>query len=261
MPDVLRTRSALVTGGASGIGRAIALALAADGARILVSDLDEPGAQRVAEQIRSFGGEAKAHRCDVASEPDVKQCVAEAVATFGGLDILVNNAGIQHVALIEEFPTEIFERMLRIMLIGPFLGMKYAIPIMKSRGWGRIISLGSINALVGFAGKSAYNSAKHGVIGLTRVAALELATSGITVNAICPSYVDTPLVRNQLRDLARTRGVPEERVLEEVIYPLVPQRRLLSPEEVADYVVFLASEKAKGVTGQAVLLDGGYTAQ
>jgi 3-hydroxybutyrate dehydrogenase len=132
---------------------------------------------------------------------------------------------------------------------------------MKARGWGRILTIASINGLVGFAGKSAYNAAKHGVIGLTKVAALELALHGITVNALCPGYVDTPLVRNQLADLARTRGVPEARVLEEVIYPMVPQRRLLEPAEVADYVVFLASERARGVTGQAVVLDGGYTAQ
>src|SRR5205823_2435520 len=157
----------------------------------------------------------------------------------------------------EEFPTEVFERLLRVMLLGPFLGMKHAIPHMKPRGWGRILTIASINGLVGFAGKAAYNAAKHGVIGLTRVAALELAPHGITANALCPGYVDTPLVRGQLSDLAALRGVPAERVLEEVIYPLVPQRRLLEPREVADYAVFLVSERARGVTGQAIVLDGG----
>jgi 3-hydroxybutyrate dehydrogenase len=132
---------------------------------------------------------------------------------------------------------------------------------MKKQKNGRIINMASINGVIGFSGKSAYNSAKHGVIGLTKVAALEGAEHGVTVNALCPGYVDTPLVRNQLKDLASTRNVALEKVLEQVIYPLVPQKRLLSVEEIADYALFLASEKAKGVTGQAVLLDGGYTAQ
>jgi 3-hydroxybutyrate dehydrogenase len=147
------------------------------------------------------------------------------------------------------------------MVTGPFVGMKYAIPAMRPRGFGRILTVASINRLVGFAGKAGYNSAKHAVIGLTKVAALEVARAGITVNALCPGYVDTPLVRGQLDDLARTRGVPPEQVLEEVILPLVPQRRLLSTQEVADYALFLLSERAAGVTGQAVVLDGGYTAQ
>lgn len=133
--------------------------------------------------------------------------------------------------------------------------------VMRRRGFGRVIQIASINGLVGFAGKAAYNSATHGLLGLTRVAALETAQDGITVNALCPGYVDTPLVRGQLQDLARTRTVPLERVLEEVIYPLVPQRRLLLAQEVADYACFLASQLAAGVTGPAVVLDGGYTAQ
>jgi 3-hydroxybutyrate dehydrogenase len=132
---------------------------------------------------------------------------------------------------------------------------------MKRQRFGRVINIASINGVVGFAGKAAYNSAKHGLIGLTKVAALESAAYGITVNALCPGYVDTPLVRNQLKDLAATRQIEEERVLEEVIYPLVPQRRLLAVDEIADYAVFLAGEKARGVTGQAIVIDGGYTAQ
>jgi 3-hydroxybutyrate dehydrogenase len=147
------------------------------------------------------------------------------------------------------------------MLTAPFVAIKHALPIMKKQNFGRIINMSSINGLVGFAGKAAYNSAKHGVIGLTKVAALEAAPHGITVNAICPGYVDTPLVRNQLSDLSKTRNVPLEKVLEEIIYPLVPQRRLLSVEEIANYTVFLASEGARGITGQAVVIDGGYTVQ
>jgi 3-hydroxybutyrate dehydrogenase len=147
------------------------------------------------------------------------------------------------------------------MLVGAFVGIKHAFPAMKKQRSGRIINIASVNGLVGFAGKAGYNSAKHGLIGLTKVAALEGAAHGITVNALCPGYVDTPLVRNQFADLARTRNVPLERVLEEVLYPLVPMRRLLSTREVADYAVFLASDRAAAITGSAVVIDGGYTAQ
>jgi 3-hydroxybutyrate dehydrogenase len=147
------------------------------------------------------------------------------------------------------------------MLEAPIMAIKHDLPIMKKQNYGRIINMASINGLVGFAGKSAYNSAKHGVIGLTKVAALEGAEHGITVNAICPGYVDSQLVRNQLGDLARTRKVPIEKVVEEVIYPLVPQKRLLSVAEIANYALFLCGEKAEGITGQAVVVDGGYTAQ
>lgn len=142
------------------------------------------------------------------------------------------------------------------MLTAPFVATKHVFPLMKQQKFGRIINMASINGLIGFAGKAAYNSAKHGVIGLTKVAALEGAEHGVTVNAICPGYVDTPLVRNQLQDLARTRNVELEKVLEEVIYPLVPQKRLLDVSEIADYALFLASDAAKGVTGQAVVIDG-----
>ncbi|CAJ1000824.1 D-beta-hydroxybutyrate dehydrogenase [Brevibacillus aydinogluensis] len=194
-------------------------------------------------------------------EGQLKASIEKSVETFGRLDILVNNAGMQFVSPIEDFPTDTFEKLLSIMLTAPFIAIKHAFPVMKRQGHGRIINMASINGLIGFAGKAAYNSAKHGVIGLTKVAALEGAAHGITVNALCPGYVDTPLVQNQLADLAKTRNVPLERVMEEVIYPLVPQRRLLSVQEIAEYAVFLASDKARGVTGQAVVIDGGYTAQ
>ncbi|MDQ0189110.1 3-hydroxybutyrate dehydrogenase [Alicyclobacillus cycloheptanicus] len=261
MEQILSGRAAVVTGAASGIGFAIASGLARAGAKVMVSDLREQAAQEAATQLQADGLEAAAVAADASQEHDLAHLVDVTRETFGTVDILVNNAGIQFVADLESFPTDKFRQMIDLMLVGPFLAIKHVFPVMKKQGFGRIINIASVNGLIGFAGKAAYNSAKHGVIGLTKVAALEGATCGITVNALCPGYVDTPLVRNQLADLAKTRNVPVERVLEEVIYPLVPQRRLLDPREVADYAVFLASDKARSVTGQAVVMDGGYVAQ
>lgn len=257
-PDALRGRVLFLTGGASGIGRAVAGAFAAAGAKVAVADLDGKAAEAAAA---GFAGEALGLGCDVTDAAALTGAIDAAAARLGPIDVLINNAGIQHVAPIEEFPTAKFELITKIMLVAPFVAIQHVFPQMKARGRGRIINMASINGLVGFAGKAGYNSAKHGVIGLTKVAALEGAPHGITVNALCPGYVDTPLVRNQLTDLAATRGVPLEKVLEEVIYPLVPQRRLLDPAEIAAYAMFLASDAAAGVTGQAVVMDGGYTAQ
>jgi 3-hydroxybutyrate dehydrogenase len=261
MSGLVEGKVAFVTGAASGIGLAIAEALAGEGARVALSDLREDAVRAAAEGVAKGGREAIGLACDVTSEPALKQALDATVQRFGRLDLLVNNAGLQFVSPIESFPTEKFELLVKVMLVAPFMAIKYVFPGMKQRGFGRIVNVASINGLVGFAGKAAYNSAKHGVIGLTKVAALEGAAHGITVNAICPGYVDTPLVRNQLGDLARTRKVPLERVLEDVIYPLVPMRKLLSVKDVSDYVLFLASDKAGCVTGQAVVVDAGYTAQ
>jgi 3-hydroxybutyrate dehydrogenase len=261
MAGLVENRVAFVTGAASGIGLAIAEALAAEGARVALSDLREDAVRAAAEGVAKQGRDAIGLACDVTSEAQLQRALDATVQRFGRLDILVNNAGLQHVSPIESFPTEKFELLVKVMLVAPFMAIKHVFPGMKQRGFGRVVNVASINGLVGFAGKAAYNSAKHGVIGLTKVAALEGATSGITVNAICPGYVDTPLVRNQLGDLARTRGVPLERVLEDVIYPLVPMRKLLQVKDVSDYVLFLASDKASCVTGQAVVVDAGYTAQ
>ncbi|MCY0875873.1 MAG: 3-hydroxybutyrate dehydrogenase [Firmicutes bacterium] len=257
----LEGKTAVVTGAASGIGLAIAIRMAESGARVVLSDLRESAAHAAVEQLRAQGLQAVAYVADASAYEDIKSLMAFAQSGGHTLDIVVNNAGMQHVASIEDFPVEKFEQLVRLMLVGPFMAIQQAFPAMKAQGSGRIINIASINGLIGFAGKAAYNAAKHGVIGLTKVAALEGATHGITVNALCPGYVDTPLVRNQMQDLAHARGVPVERVLEDVIYPLVPQRRLLDPLEVADYAVFLASHRARSVTGQAVVIDGGYLAQ
>ncbi len=261
MAGMVEGKVAFVTGAASGIGLGIAQALAADGARVALSDLREDAVRAAAEGIAKSGREAIGLACDVTSEEQLGRALDAAAQRFGPVEILVNNAGMQHVSPIESFPTDKFELLVRIMLVAPFMAIKRVFPSMKQRGWGRVVNIASINGLVGFAGKAGYNSAKHGLIGLTRVAALEGATHGITVNALCPGYVDTPLVRNQLGDLARTRNVPLERVLEEVIYPMVPMRKLMQVSDITDYVLFLASDKASCVTGQAVVVDGGYTAQ
>ena len=261
MAGTLESRVAFVTGAGSGIGMQIAEDFAREGARVCLADLDGKAAQEGANEIARSGGQALGLQCDVTSEAQLTAAIDKAVTTWGRIDILVNNAGLQFVSPLEEFPTEKFELLLRVMLLAPFLATKRVFPIMKRERYGRIINMASINGLVGFAGKAAYNSAKHGVIGLTRVAALEGAAHGITVNALCPGYVDTPLVRNQLGDLARIRNVPLDRVLEEVIYPLVPIRRLLSTKEISNYALFLAGEQSGGITGQAVVIDGGYTAQ
>lgn len=261
MGNLVQDKVAFITGAASGIGLEIATDFAKEGAKVSICDLNEEKTKEAASGLRDQGFDAIGTACDVSNEEALTQAMDETVSQFGRLDVVINNAGLQYVSPLDEFPTEKFEQLIKVMLTAPFMATKHAFPIMKKQGFGRIINIASINGLVGFAGKAAYNSAKHGVIGLTKVAALEGAEHGITVNSICPGYVDTPLVRNQLSDLARTRNVALEKVLEEVIYPLVPQKRLLSVKEISDYAIFLASDKAGGVTGQAVVIDGGYTAQ
>lgn len=258
---MVENKVVFITGAASGIGYEISADFAKAGAKIVLTDINEEAVQKAAGSLKSQGFEAIGLKVDVTSEAELEGAIKKTVETYGSLDVLINNAGMQFVSPIEEFPTEKFELLVKIMLVAPFVATKHAFPIMKKQGKGRIINMASINGLVGFAGKAAYNSAKHGVIGLTKVAALEGAEHGITVNAMCPGYVDTPLVRNQLSDLAKTRNVSLDKVLEEVIYPLVPQKRLLSVQEISDYTMFLSSDKASGITGQAVVLDGGYTAQ
>ncbi|MDQ0189954.1 3-hydroxybutyrate dehydrogenase [Alicyclobacillus cycloheptanicus] len=254
-------KTAVITGAASGIGFAIAERFAQQGANVIVSDIREQAAMDSARVLAERGYTAVGRAVNAAAEEDLQALVDFALQAFGTVEIWVNNAGMQHVANVEEFPVPTYRRMIDLMLVGPFIATKHIFPVMKRHQYGRILNIASINGLIGFAGKAAYNSAKHGVIGLTKVAALEGAGFGITVNALCPGYVDTPLVRNQLADLARVRGISPEQVLEEVIYPLVPQRRLLEPAEVADYALFLASHHGRSITGQAVVIDGGYVAQ
>ncbi|HBG2116178.1 3-hydroxybutyrate dehydrogenase [Clostridioides difficile] len=258
---MVKDKVVFVTGAASGIGKQIAESFLKNGAKVMFSDINQEALNNTITELQKEGYDCMSVKCDVTKEEEINHAIDKTVEKYGRLDILINNAGLQHVSMIEDFPTDKFEFMIKIMLTAPFIATKKAFPIMKKQGFGRIINMASINGVIGFAGKAAYNSAKHGLIGLTKVAALEAADSGITVNALCPGYVDTPLVRGQFNDLSKTRNIPLENVLEEVLYPLVPQKRLLNVQEIADYAMFLASDNAKGITGQACLLDGGYTAQ
>lgn len=258
---MVKGKIAIITGAASGIGLAIAKVFLENGAKVVLADLNEDKLIQETDTLKAQGYDCMAIKVNVTDEQAVKSMIDRTVKQYGRLDILFNNAGLQHVESIESFPTEKFRQMIDIMLTGSFIGTKYALPIMKQQQAGRILNMASINGVIGFAGKAAYNSAKHGIIGLTKVTALETATEGITVNAICPGYIDTPLVRNQMADLAKERGVEVEQVLEEVLYPLIPQKRLLDIKDIADYALFLCSDSAKSVTGQAILIDGGYTVQ
>ncbi|MGN4126440.1 3-hydroxybutyrate dehydrogenase [Lysinibacillus sphaericus] len=250
-------KTVFITGAARGIGLALAQAFAEQGANVVITDISEEGLTEAVEQNRLL----TAYPCDVTDEQAIREAIDFTIQKFATIDILVNNAGFQHVSFIEDFSTNTFELMQKVMLTAPFITMKYVLPHMKKNNFGRIINMASINGVIGFAGKAGYNAAKHGVIGLTKVAALEVANEGITVNAICPGYVDTELVRNQFTALAKTRGIKVEEVLEQVLYPLVPQKRLLDVSEITGLALYLASNVAKGLTGQAIVLDGGYTAQ
>lgn len=251
----------LITGAASGIGHAIGLDFLKNGAKVVFTDINQEKLDEVVKEQTDKGFDCLGLKLDVTEEEDIKQAIDNTVDHYGRLDVLVNNAGLQHVAPIEEFPTDKFEFMIKVMLTAPFMATKHVFPIMKKQGFGRIINMSSINGVIGFAGKAAYNSAKHGIIGLTKVAALEAAEYDITVNAIAPGYADTPLVRGQFADLAKARNVPIAKVKEEVLYPLVPQKRLIDISEISSYALFLANEKTKSVTGQTLLIDGGYTVQ
>ncbi|KIL43061.1 3-hydroxybutyrate dehydrogenase [Jeotgalibacillus campisalis] len=258
---MVENKVVFITGAAQGIGYEIGETFAENGAKVVLSDINQEGVEESAKLLEQKGFTATGIKADVTSEEEIEAAIDRTVEIYGRIDVLINNAGLQHVSPIEDFPTAKFKMMQDIMLTAPFIATKKVFPIMKKQGFGRILNMSSINGLIGFAGKAAYNSAKHGLIGLTKVSALEGAEHGITVNALAPGYVDTPLVRGQMEDLAKSRGVELEKVLEEVIYPLVPQKRLLEVQEIADYAIFLSSEKAKSVTGQAIVIDGGYTAQ
>jgi 3-hydroxybutyrate dehydrogenase len=253
----LKGKSALVTGAASGIGRAVAVDLAMHGAQVLLADLNTADGEAAAKAIP---GSVFQH-ADVSSRADCRALVDRAIAEWGGVDVLVNNAGLQHVSPVEDFPEDRWEQLLKIMLFGAFYLTKYAIPHMYAKGWGRIVNISSLHGLVASPYKSAYISAKHGLNGFTKTIALEAAEKGVTVNAVCPSYVRTPLVEKQIKDQARVHGISEEAVVRDIMLAPAAIKRLLEPEEVAAYVTFLCSDAASGITGAEQLIDAGWTAR
>lgn len=249
-------RIAIVTGAASGIGRAIAETLAAQGDRVVVADVNAAAGQALAAELGGLFVPA-----DLRQRADCKALVDAAIAEFGTVHILVNNAGFQHIDAIEVFPEEKWESMISVMLTAPFLLTKYAWPAMRAQGWGRIVNISSVHGVVASPFKSAYISAKHGLIGLTRTAALEGGEQGITVNAICPAYVRTPLVENQIADQARTRGIPVEDVVSKVMLEPAAIKRLIEPSEVGALAAFLCSDAASAITGATMTIDLGWTAR
>lgn len=257
----LHGKAAVVTGAGSGIGRAIARTLAAEGAGVCVADLDEAAARRVAEEIERSSEHGMAFRADIRQREQVQAMVGAAAREFGGVDILVNNAGLQFISPVHEFPEEKWDLLIGVMLTGTFLCTKYTLPHMMAKRWGRVVNISSIHGLVASPFKSAYNSAKHGVIGFTRTLALEVAEYGITANAICPSYVRTPLVEKQIADQSKTHGIPEQEVVEKIMLAPAAVKRLLEPEEVAGLVRYLCTDTAAGITGSAWTIDGGWTAR
>lgn len=254
--DDLTGKVALVTGAASGIGLAIARDFAARGVIVTLSDIDVEKGEEAASALPL----ARFQEANIASSDDIQRLVADTVAAEGQIDILVNNAGIQYVAPISEFPEEKWRQIIDIMLTAPFLLTKAVLPHMYARNWGRIINIGSVHSLRASAFKSAYVAAKHGLLGLTRVTALEGADHGVTCNAICPSYVRTPLVEKQIKDQARMHGIPESEVVEKIMVAEGAIHRLLEPSEVAQLVTYLCTETASGITGSAQSIDCGWTA-
>jgi 3-hydroxybutyrate dehydrogenase len=252
----LTGKVAVVTGAAGGIGLAIARALAAQGARVTLADV---AAGTLHDAAADLPG-ARAQMVDLTDSAACRRLVAETIAAEGRIDILVNNAGIQHVAPLPEFPEAQWRRIIEIMLTAPFVLTQAALPDMYARGWGRVVNIGSVHSLRASAFKAAYVAAKHGLLGLTRVTALEGAEHGVTCNCICPSYVRTALVEKQIADQARVHGIPEAEVVEKIMVAEAPIHRLLEPAEVAALAVYLCSDAAGGITGSAPTIDCGWTA-
>ena len=247
---------ALVTGAASGIGLACAERLARDGCKVVIADLNEKAGQ---EHARRLEGSFVA--ADLSRREGCRKLVDETLRLHGTVHILVNNAGFQHVSPIEDFPEDQWERMIALMLTAPFLLTRYCWPSMKKQKWGRILNIGSIHALIASPFKVGYIAAKHGLVGLTRTAALEGGEHGITANAVCPAYVRTPLVDHQIADQAKANRMSPEEVIEKIMLAPAAVKRLIEPAEVADFAAYLCSEPAGVITGATLTMDLGWTAR
>jgi 3-hydroxybutyrate dehydrogenase len=260
---ILQTRNAIVTGSTSGIGLAIARAFAKEGANVTINGFGEASAietERAAIE-KDFGVKAAYSAADMTNPQEIRAMVKDAEAKFGSVDILVNNAGIQHVAPIEEFPADIWDKIIAINLSAAFHAIAAAIPGMKARKWGRIVSTASAHSLVASPFKSAYVSAKHGIAGLTKTAALELATFGVTVNCISPGYVWTPLVERQIPDTMKARNMTREQVISDVLLEAQPTKQFVTSDQVASLALYLCSDAASQITGANLSIDGGWTAE
>jgi 3-hydroxybutyrate dehydrogenase len=259
----LRSKAAVVTGSTSGIGLAIARALAKEGANVLINGFGQ--AEEIESARRSieseFGVKAVYSPADMAKPEEIAAMIRQADEALGGVDILVNNAGIQHVSPVEEFPPEKWDAIIAINLSSAFHAIRAAVPGMKAKGWGRIVNTASAHSLVASPFKSAYVAAKHGVAGLTKTIALELAPHGITVNCISPGYVWTPLVERQIPDTMKARGLTKEQVINDVLLAAQPTKQFVTVDQVAALAVFLCSDEASQMTGANLSMDGGWTAQ
>lgn len=253
-----RTQTILVTGAGSGIGRGIAESLAAAGHHLIATDLNAAAAAETASLIVAAGGSAEAHTLDVTSDDSVAAMLA---AISRPIDVLVNNAGLQHVSPLEAFPMEKWDLLIQVMLTGSARLTRALLPAMRERAYGRIVNIGSIHSLVGSKFKSAYVAAKHGLIGFSKVMALETSDTDITINTICPTYVRTPLVDKQIADQARTHGIDEAAVVRDIMLKPMPKGVFISLDELAGITAFLISPAARNITGQCIVVDGGWTVQ
>ena len=253
----LPARTILITGAGSGLGRGLSLCLAGEGHTIIATDLRLDAAQETVAQIAAAGGWAQAHALDVTSEESIGNFLSGARS----IDVLVNNAGLQHVARVEEFSVERWDLLLSVLLKGSFLLSRAVLPGMRARGFGRLVHIGSIHSLIASPYKSAYTAAKHGLLGLSKVLAIETADADITSNTVCPAYLRTPLADAQIADQARTRGISEEEVIERVMLAPMPKKAFITFEEVAAAIAYLIGPQARNVTGQTITIDGGWTAQ
>ena len=256
---MLKNKTALVTGSTSGIGLGIAKALARQGARVVLNGFGDVEGARA--EVQSLGAEVGYHGADMSKPAEIADLIAYAERDFGGVDVLVNNAGIQYVALVEEFPVERWDAVIAINLTSAFHTMRLALPAMKARKWGRVINIASAHGLVASAQKSAYVAAKHGLVGLTKAAALEVATTGVTVNAICPGWVLTPLVQKQVDARAEREGVDDAEAKRRLLADKQPSLQYTTPEQLGELAVFLCGAAADNVQGVAWAVDGGGTAQ
>ena len=254
----MTSRCILITGAGSGIGAGVAAELAAAGHHLFVTDLVLPAAQAVVDGILAAGGSAEARVLDVTSDASVAAALAQVSRP---VEVLVNNAGLQHVAPLEEFPIEKWDFLVQVMLVGVARLTRAVLPGLRARGFGRIVNIGSIHSLVASPYKSAYVAAKHGLLGFSKVVALETADTDITINTICPTYVKTPLVDKQIADQARTRGIPESQVVSDVMLKPMPKGVFITFEELAGITAFLLSPAARNITGHTIDVDGGWTIQ